>query len=334
MDVQGVMRKLGNRAARGRRLAFALLLLAAMGLSCSRKPPLRIGINAWPGYEFLYLAQVKGFYEQRGVDVHIVEFGSLSDARVALERGQIDGLGTTVVEVLMARAHRTNSARIVRVVDYSDGADTVIAMAPIASIADLKGRRVGVELGSLGVYLLASALEKHQLSLTDVAMVSQDQVTMVAALREGELDAIVTYPPESLRLLSGGTGARVLFSSAEIPGEIVDVIAFRDEVIQDRLEDVRRVLSAFDDALAFTEQQRAEACAVMARREGLTAAEFDEALHHGLRLLRASEQLRYLGPGGTLLGVAQKTERLLNRSGQLASTSLASETFLMVEAAP
>jgi ABC-type nitrate/sulfonate/bicarbonate transport system substrate-binding protein len=81
----------------GYRKAFCPLaaLLSCLAGCGSNEKPLRLGLNAWPGYEFLHLAEVRGFYKQRGVDVQLVEFGSLSDARLALERDQVDGLQAT-----------------------------------------------------------------------------------------------------------------------------------------------------------------------------------------------------------------------------------------------
>ena len=67
--------------------AFGLILVLA---SCAPKDPapLRIGINAWPGYEFIYLAQVQGYYKDVGIAVDIVEFNSLSQFE-----GPLSGVG-------------------------------------------------------------------------------------------------------------------------------------------------------------------------------------------------------------------------------------------------
>lgn len=302
------------------RLAALLALLASVLALCgcgANERPLRIGLNAWPGYEFLFLAEVQGYYKRRGVDVRLVEFGSLSDARVALERGQIDGLGTTVVEVLMARAHRKGAAQIVRVVDYSDGADVIIARRELEHVNQLRGRRVGVELGSLGVYVLSAALMRHGLTLSDVTTVSQDQATMVAALERGSIDAIVTYPPESLRALRL-EAARQVFSTAEIPGEVVDVLAFREEVLRQRPADVDRVLAAFDDALELFGTHQQLAARIMAAREGLSPEEFTKALTEGMHLVGSERQAEYFAPGGKLSKVVQNTADLLVAMNQIA----------------
>jgi NitT/TauT family transport system substrate-binding protein len=280
-------------------------------------PPLRIGINAWPGYEFLYLAQEKGFYRDAGVDVRLVEFNSLADARRAYERGQIDGLGATVIEVLQAREQPGRDLQVVAVVDYSDGADVVLARPEFTAPATLRGARIGVELGSLGVYVLVRALEHQQLSLADVKMVSLDQSAMEHAFAVGELDAVVTYPPVSLSLLKDGK-AKPIFTSAQIPGEVVDVIAIDETVAQIRTDQVTRLLGAFQRAVAYTATNTTEAHRIMAAREGLSPADFAAALSDGIRLVEVARQAEFLRPGGTLTAVVDRVDQIMRASKQIS----------------
>jgi NitT/TauT family transport system substrate-binding protein len=193
-----------NKASLSGRLSL-LVAMTALLLTSACAPPqapaLRVGINPWPGYEFLYLAQEKGFYRDQGFDLRLIEFNSLSDARRAFERGQIDAIAATVIEVLQVRDNSARSPQIVQVVDYSNGADVILARSGISNEAGLRGARIGLELASLGVFVLSRGLEQNALSLTDVKLVSMDQLSMENAYQNGELDAIVTYPPTSTKLL-------------------------------------------------------------------------------------------------------------------------------------
>jgi NitT/TauT family transport system substrate-binding protein len=296
-------------------MATAILFLL-VGCSSEPKAALRIGINSWPGYEFLYLAQEKGFYHEEGLEVRLVEFNSLSDARRAYERGQIDGLGCTVIEVLQARELSTRSPQIVQVVDYSNGADMILVRPGITNGAGLRGARIGVELASLGVYVLARGLEKNGLTLSDVKPVSTDQLTMEASFLKGDLDAVVTYPPASVNLLRENK-ARAFFTSAEVPGEVIDVIAIEEAICRQRPQDVTRLLRAFHRAIAYTQQHPQDAYAIMARREGMSPEEFRLALTDGVKLVSAAEQPEYLRPGGKLAKVVELNDRILREAGQI-----------------
>jgi NitT/TauT family transport system substrate-binding protein len=297
-------------------LMVLVIIAATLGWWQTRthQDPLRIGLNAWPGYEFLYLAQERGFYQDAGVLVQLVEFSSLSDARRAYERGQIDGLGTTVIEVLQAHQVTNRTLQVVDVVDYSDGADEVLVRQ---GRKDLRGARIGVELGSLGIYVLVRALESQGLTLSDTTVLNLDQLSMQEAFHAGEIDALVTYPPMSLSI-KNTKKTTSLYSSANIPGEVVDVIAIDAAVVAERTEDVRRLLSAFHRAKVFAEREPAIALPIMAAREGITPAEFAATLQDGIKLVSAREQADFLRPGGKIAKVMDTADRIMRSAGQLS----------------
>ena len=205
---------------------------------------------------------------------------------------------------------------MVQVTDCSAGADVILARHGVSSSADLRGARIGVELASLGVYVLARCLEKSGLDLVDAKVVSMDQTSMENAFRLGELDAVVTYPPVSTKLLRDGK-ANLLFSSAEIPGEVIDVIAVEAVLNSRRPKDVAKLVRAHHRAVAYTQQNPAEAYRIMALREGITPAEFGAALTEGIQLVSEADQTAYLRPGGKLATVIDAADRILRQTGQI-----------------
>jgi NitT/TauT family transport system substrate-binding protein len=75
-------------------LARVLAAAAAiLGLaSCtSYEPPLRIALIRWPPFEFLHLAQEKGYFAEEGVEVRLIEFVAVNDTQRAFEHDKIDG---------------------------------------------------------------------------------------------------------------------------------------------------------------------------------------------------------------------------------------------------
>jgi NitT/TauT family transport system substrate-binding protein len=313
-------RPLSNRSVANCFALYALLMALLSGCSAPPTEPLRIGINAWPGYEFVYLAKVKDFYREAGVEVRIIEFNSLTDAMHAYERGQLDGLGCTIIELLIARAESARRPVAVYVTDYSYGADVILGGKDIQALADLKGKRIGLELGSVGVFMLARALDKAQLALSDVQLVSSDQLTMESRFSEGHLDAIVTYPPVSTRL-EGNAAYRKLFSSAEIPGQVVDVLVFDEQVIAARGDDVRKVLRAFQRAQEYTLASPDDAYSIMAKREGISPAEFAAAVKQGIRLPAYGEQATLLAPNGSLVETLRRAEKVLLDVKQISKSA-------------
>ncbi len=303
---------------RFRRRLVAPLLAATLLLSCggAERPPLSLGVNPWPGYEYFYLAQELGFFADAGVDARIVEFTSLADTRRAYERGQLDGMFATLVELLQARQNCARVPQVVLVTDYSNGGDALIAGPGLAGLQDLRGRRVGVEPGSLNCFLLARALETAGLAYEDVLSVPMSPLAMADALQKGSVDAVVAYPPVSLELLAD-PARRLLFSSADIPGEVVDVLLVDAQVLAGRGREVERLLAAYERALAWGQAHPAEAFAIMARREGLEPHEFEDILENDIRVVGLDGQAPFFVPGGLIERACAGTEAVLRKAGHI-----------------
>jgi len=303
------------RFPRRMRRRHLLGLLAGLATGCSvREPrPLRVGISGYPPYELMMLARESGFFREAGVEVRLLEFEDLSDAQRAYEQGKLDGLATTLVEVLVTRHATGRDLRILRVISVSEGADVILAPRAIRSVADLRGRKVAVELASLSHFLLARALERSGMALSDVTTVSMAQPVMAAALRRGEVSAVVTYPPNS-QPLHADPAWHVLFSSSDIPDEVVDVYAFDDQAITQRAGELRAFFSALDRAFERLRTAPAESCNTMAPREQMSGEAFCAALSDGIRLVPPSGQARYLGPAQGLAPHVDAVARALARN--------------------
>ena len=294
----------------------ALLPGAAALAACTplRERELRVGISEFPPYELMVLAQESGYFRDAGVRVRLVEFEDLSDAQRAFEQGKIDGLATTLVEVLVARAATARDLRIVRTICVSNGADVLIANQQVRQVVDLRNRAVAVEPGSLGHFMLARALELAGLQMSDVKHVPMALSAMPEALRTGKVSAAVMYPPHAVPLLAS-PGVHVIFSSRDIPGEVVDVYAFDAQVISARADDLKRFFTALDRAFARLETEPLESCRIMGWRPQLDAGAFCKALFDGITLVGPRDQARYLGPAMALRPTLVSVQRALVAAG-------------------
>lgn len=309
-----------GKFARGRaRFGWAALaalssLLAGCGAPAPRE--IRLGINFWPTDEFFHLAAEKGIFEEDGLRVRLVEFSSLNDSRRAFERGQIDAVTATLSEAIVAAAEIGEPPAIFGVQDYSDGGDMILAKAPSASMADLKGKRVAVELGTVNMYVLARALELAAMTEGDVIQVPMDQMSMPAAFEKGEIDAAVCYPPASAAILKMEGAVRV-FDSSRIPGEVVDILMARAEDVEKRPEDYAKLLRGYERAREMLEARPEESLRIMADREGVTPEDFRLSLETGLTLVPLSGQAEFLAPGGKLEGALTRNQAILRAAGKI-----------------
>ena len=166
-------------------LSLAIVLSICLLSSCARQnssEAVRIAINPWPGYEFLYLADQKGFFEAEGLNVELLELASLADVKRVFEQERADGMASTAIEAVQVATSSTKDITIVLVPDYSNGGDIIVARDPITKLEELKGKKVGVEIGLLGTYILSRAMETAGLKADDVIEINVEQLSAEEAL--------------------------------------------------------------------------------------------------------------------------------------------------------
>lgn len=291
----------------------------------SKVTPIRLGTSPWPGYEFLHLADRKGFFKEMGVPVQLVRFNSLEDMRRAYERHQVDGFAATLIELLQAYEHGA-PAKIIIITDFSNGADVILARKEIGNVASLKNRKVGVEPATLGAFIIARALNKVGLTLEDVKMEGLNSINMESALLAGTVDAVHVYPPISLTIAKHEDQVRKIFDSSEIPGEIVDIVSLTPEIVANRRKEVQGLRQAWDKAIAYAAANPEESNQIMAGYEGISPQEFAEALK-GLKILSLAEQ-ESLIHNGKLEQTIEHVAEVLQKEGELKE-SVSPAIFIM-----
>jgi NitT/TauT family transport system substrate-binding protein len=292
-------------------------LCLALLLACAPEhKTLRIGISPWPGYELIYLAQERGYFKQAGVDVQALEFSTLSDSRRAFEMGQLDGVAVTLSEVLEARDGSKRDLRVLRIIDRSAGADQILARKPITSLHQLQGQRIAIEPTSMGVYVLARALERQGLALQDVHPVIMAPEDMQKALQSGQVSAVVSYAPYSTQMRHQ-TDLHPIFSSRQMADDVLDVLAFDVSVLKAYPREIHAFERALDRALDYFQQNPQPACRIMARREGLNTQEFCQVLQNDIQMISSAEQHVYLGPHGRAASVMQDVYRILQQNKRI-----------------
>ena len=200
----------------GRRLCLAAcltLVFALLGCAREPEPALRIGTNVWIGSEPLYLARELGHLNPKAVQ--LVEYPSASEVLRAFRNEAIDGMVISLDE-LFGLAVDGLQPRVILVVDVSHGADVVVGRPGMRTMKDLRGKRVAVESGALGAFVLSRALALNGMQAGDVAVVHLESNEQPGAFEKGQVDGAVTFDPYRTQLLKAG--ASTLFDSTQIPG--------------------------------------------------------------------------------------------------------------------
>lgn len=254
--------------------AIACLLTITIGCTVAPPSPLRIGLNIWPGYEPLFLAQTLELFGD--YPIALKDYPSSTESSQALRNGDIEVAGLTMDETLLL-AQTNPDIRVILITDFSNGADVLMAKPEIQTLADLKGKKIGVESNALGGYVLARILEKANLSLGDIQVISLGVSEHENAYKENLVDAVITFEPVRSTLLQ--EGATILFDSTQIPQEIVDVLVTEQTTIDERPEALKILLEGWFSALAYNQENPLKAAEIMAVREQIDTQRFIESLN-------------------------------------------------------
>jgi len=277
-------------------LRILLVLLCLITLGCNPLPeekrPLKVGFNPWPGYEFLYLADIKNFYAAQGVEVKLVELGSAGDVRRAFERGHIDIMASTLVELAIAAETLNQRPKIIAVMDTSFGADAIYAKKNIQRIEDLKGKTVGMDGATVDVLVVAEALRHHQMTMADIQPVYGPQDDLIHDMLDGNLDAVKTYPPHSVALLKSGKFHKI-FDTTEIPDVIVDFISVSESAYTQRLPEIKKFLQALYQAFDYAQAHPEVSVGLMAEREQISHEDY-LAVSQGINFKGRAQQREFL----------------------------------------
>ena len=228
-----------------------------------------IGYTTWPGYLGLYIAKEKGYFKDAGFDVDVKGYTSLADQYADYTSGKVQGSAMLTLDVIN-QAYSGLDHKIVTAIDYSNGSDGIIASPNIKRVADVKGKKVAFEYGTLEEFFLRYMLDKNNLKFSDIVPINLNPEESAKAFVGGETDVAVTYEPFMSKALSQKEGKKI-YSSADAPGFITDVLAFHTNFLNENRDTVEAIINAYFKAIQFWKDNPNEANIIIAKYLDTTA---------------------------------------------------------------
>jgi NitT/TauT family transport system substrate-binding protein len=186
---------------------------------------------------------------------------------------------------------KENPFKVFYVNDLSHGADGIVANSSIRSVADLKGKKVAVTVGSVNHYLLNYALSKNGMMETDIILVDVASDLIGSAFKSGSVDAAVTWEPFLSEASS--TGGSVIFSSKDAPGLILGVLLTTQNVIDTQAGELKKLIEGLDEGTHYLYKKKQEAYAITAKKLGTTPDKVAEMMK-GIKLFNSADSQRML----------------------------------------
>ena len=220
--------------------------------------PIKIAVSAWNPNVFMYLAQDLGYFDDAGVNVDLIDFAEFSDVPKAFNAGQLDGAFFSSFEVI-APASLGVDIKLVSVVDNSVGADGLLGY-DVTSIEDLKGKKIGVGMDTVSHIFLMLLLEEEGYSLDDFELVDFSSPSNGAtALLTGDIQGLATFEPFISSCQSSDDKVHVIADTSQYPTMINDGIAFSGSVLENRHDEVVKIMECFYKAIDYWKENPDEA---------------------------------------------------------------------------
>jgi len=253
--------------------------------------PLKIAYSDWPGWIAWEIGVQKGWFKEEGVDVEFQWFDYVPsmDAYVA---GKVDAVCMTNGDALVTGATGKPSVGIL-INDYSNGNDMIVAAPGISSIKELKGKKVGIEEGFVEHLLLLTGLEKNGLKPEDVTIVNTPTGETPQVLASKAVDAIGAWQPNSGQALKALPGSKPVFTSADAPGIIYDLLYVSPESLQKNKAEWAKVVKVWYKIAAYLKDENNldDALKILSGRVNLKPEEYEPFLK-GTHILSYEEALK------------------------------------------
>lgn len=251
---------------------LVLVGIGATTLSTPAAAEVKVGVSDWPGWVAWYVADQKGFFKKHGADVKLVWFANYTDSIGALSSGQLDANSQTWSDTLGPLA-KGLPLKAILVNDNSAGNDALMVSPKITSFAQLKGKKVALEQYSISHFVLATALAKNGMKLSDVKLVNLSAGDAAAAFISGKVDAAVLWNPWVSQIEKSGKG-KPLFTSKDMPGLVPDLLVAQEKSIKTKRKELVGMIKAWFETEKFIREQPAEATKIMSKVVNMTPEEY------------------------------------------------------------
>ncbi|WP_432734939.1 ABC transporter substrate-binding protein [Maridesulfovibrio sp. FT414] len=273
-------------------LLLAVLLVFSVTIlpGCSRNNekaqlrPLRVGWFPWTGWYPLIIADKKGFFKKHGVAVEPILYSAYTDIFPDFAASKIDAAHGGLYELLKSNVP---DMKIVLATDYSEGGEGLVVTSDIKAPVDLIGKRIGIQGALSGSeFIITTLLRKYGISRTDLSIVDVGPELVLETMPE-QIQGGYTWEPFLSK--ARDKDYRVLFTTADTPGMIPDVIAFQGRTVSERPADVQAFVDAWFEAQEYWLAHREECDAIIAEATGQTPGDISL---EGCRILSRKDNVK------------------------------------------
>lgn len=276
----------------------------------------------------MQVAAAEGKFSQAtGWDVEWRKFASGADVIAAMASGDIKiaELGSSPMAIAATQGVDLQVFMLAQVIG---NAESLIVRngAGIETLADLKGKRIAVPVGSTAHFSLMGALEHAQLGSNDVTIMSMPPDQIAAAWQQEAIDAAFIWQPVQDQILQTGTRLVGADETAAWGYPTLDAWVVNKEFAAANTDGITGFIQTVDAAnKAYLENKAAwtadsEPVKVIASYTGADPAQVP-AILEGYSFLPIAEQAKPEWLGGGIADALKSTAQFLKAAGRIDSAS-------------
>lgn len=259
----------------------AIALCLATGTYAQEKTEFRVAWSiyvGWMPWGYLEDSGIMDKWADRyGIDVEIVQINDYVESINQYTAGQFDGVSATNMDTLSIPAGGGVDTTALIVGDYSNGNDAIIIKGE-GDLRSLADKPVNLVELSVSHYLLARGLDSVGLSEADLdGVINTSDADMIAAFSTDEVEAVVTWNPLVSTILENPTATK-LFDSADIPGEIIDLMVVNTETLEANPDFGKAMVGAWYEVMGLMAAGDEEVLTAMAEASGTDLAGYQAQL--------------------------------------------------------
>ena len=214
-------------------------------------------VTAAPAYYMGVLAP------KYNLKIEYLYFTKGADIIPAVVAGQVD-VATTAVDAAVAA--RAAGIPILVVAGYAKGGLRIVGRPDLnlASVKDLKGKKVGVARGGAQEAVLYAVLDEAGLTYSngtgkDVQLIYMAYTDINQALMRKDIDAACQPEPQASQAIRLGFGKEIIKPYQTVIGEPIRTLLFTEDLYNKRPDVARRVMECFVEATKYLIDHPAEA---------------------------------------------------------------------------
>ncbi|CAH0529924.1 putative urea ABC transporter substrate-binding protein [Vibrio hippocampi] len=208
----------------------------------------------WMPWDYAdYSGVVDKWADKYGIEIDIVQVNDYIESINQYTTGQFDATVMTNMDALTIPAASGIDSTALIVGDFSNGNDGIVLKGN-KGLADIKGQSVNLVELSVSHYLMARGLQSVGMSERDVKVVNTSDADLVAAFSTKDVTSVVTWNP-LLSEITTQPDTSLVFSSADIPGEIIDLLVVNTDTLNDNPKLGKALTGAWYEIMAIMQSE-------------------------------------------------------------------------------